>query len=217
MSDQSLVEIPAADLLAVMPYRADPGDVRYYLEGIVIEPVESGGCMLVASNGHTMGVIYSKDAQCDKPRILNMSREFHRAIRSDPFPDNVVRVRDQQDHVRLSGTNGDELFMLPGKPFIDGKIIDWRKVIPPLSALQPGSPAQLAAHYVARIKRSFTYERSNGITFWQDTRDPKEKGVVVRFETLPELIVILMPLRQLNATTWPEWYPKGEKPAEAAA
>jgi len=218
MSENALVVIPASDLLTVMPYRADEGDVRYYLAGIVIEPVESGGCMLVASDGHTMGVIFSKEARCDKARILNVSREFHRAMRDDGFTDDLrVKVKDGNSRATLHGCDGTERFVMPGDPFIDGKIIEWRKVIPPLEHLKPGSPAQLAARYLARLGRSVLEQRRNGVTFWQDERDPKTRVVVVRYEYIPELVVLIMPLRQDVETTWPAWYPKGEKPAEKPA
>ena len=222
MSDQPLVEIPANDLLAVMPYRAAPGEVRFYLEGILIDPVESGGCMLVATDGHMMGVIHSKAARCDKTRILRVSRELHKALREAAFSyeSKTVSVQNEESRLTLSAVAGGqlikELFVLPGDPFIGGKIVEWRKVVPPLEALKPGNPAHLPAKYLARLNRSLAAlsDRHTGLTFWYDERAPKDKAVVARFDHIKELVVLIMPIREQEEVKWPEWYPKGEKPAE---
>ena len=50
LPDETVMSIPADDLKAVLPFKSNQ-DIRYYLNGVLVEKVETGGCMLVATNG----------------------------------------------------------------------------------------------------------------------------------------------------------------------
>lgn len=49
---------------------ASVNDIRYYLNGIYIEPHPVNGAILVATDGHRMGVIHDPDGWCAKPIIV---------------------------------------------------------------------------------------------------------------------------------------------------
>jgi hypothetical protein len=41
---------------------------RYTLNGIRVEPHPEGGAVIVATDGHTMGIFHDREGKCDEPR-----------------------------------------------------------------------------------------------------------------------------------------------------
>jgi hypothetical protein len=209
----SIVEIPVNDLLKVLPFRSFE-DVRYYLNGIYVEPYD-GGCLLAATNGHWLGVINSPAARADKPRILSMSKNFDKALRE--AASGTLSVEDEKARSVVSvGPN--EHYIEAGNPFIDGKYPEWRKVIPPLEHLKPGLMGALQSKYVSQLNKAAPREDSyTGLKFWHDARDPEKAAAVARYSSCPELVVLIMPLQQFSAKSceWPAWFSPVEQPVAA--
>lgn len=236
---EPMVTIPLEDLRAVLPFMGED-DIRYYLNGVLVEPY-NGGCLLVATNGHIMAVIESKGARCDKPRILALSNpEFLTAVRGRTRP---IRVDEDGDELPsddenfygtldianaearavISTVDGVERFVLAGSAFIEGKYPDWRKVVPPVDHLKQGVPYALAGQYLALLNHpAISKLRSNGVLFWGDDRGTTEKpsAITVRFDGLPNLVVVVMPIMKTDEAlqTWPDWMAlKAPEPAATAA
>lgn len=223
---EPMVSIPLEDLRAVLPFMGSE-DVRYYLNGVLVEPY-NGGCLLVATNGHIMAVIESKAARCDRSRILALSNaEFLSAVRGrtqpirvdedgDELPnedenfDGSLDIANAEARAVITAENGVERFVMAGSPFIDGKYPDWRKVVPPIEHLKHGVPYALAGQYLALMNHpAISALRSKGVLFWGDDRgtDEKPSAITVRFDGLPNLIVVVMPINKVNPalSTWPDW------------
>lgn len=49
---------------------AAENDVRYYLCGVYIEPHPEKGAVIVATNGHIIGIIHDPEGFCAKPIIV---------------------------------------------------------------------------------------------------------------------------------------------------
>ena len=60
----------AAIMRWVSPARAR-GDIRYYLDGILVEPHKDKGVYLVATNGRCMIVAYDETGTATCPMIIN--------------------------------------------------------------------------------------------------------------------------------------------------
>jgi len=214
----SILEVPARDLLRVLPFRSTD-DVRYYLNGILVEPAETG-CMIVATNGHWLAAIHSEGAKVDERRILVMSEPFEKALReTSEFDNSKVTVEDVASRAVLTATFG-ERYIEPGAPFIDGKFPQWRKVVPPIHHMKPGLIAALQSKYISSLHEAAGRDRYSGLKFWHDERDPEKSQVIARYSGCPELIVVIMPLREFNAKSceWPTWFaPAPEETTEAAA
>lgn len=201
--DKPLVTIPLQDLRAVMPFMGDR-DIRYYLNGVYVEP-HAAGCLLVATNGHVAAVIDSKEARCDVPRILALSTpKFRTAI---PRAGGTLDIATADARAVLHDKSGIERFILPGKPFIDGKFPEWRQIVPPREHLKPGLATSIAARYLAVLdKVEINNSSGTPVSFWHDGRNPASGPVVARFGGMHDLIVFVMPIRDANpATTWPSW------------
>ncbi len=215
MSDP-IVRVPAIDLAAVVPFRAHQ-DVRYYLDGVFVEPVPEGGCMIVATEGHMLAAIHSLAACADQPRVLRIEEGLENALRDNPEAnhDREIVVSDEKGRVTLH-EHGTETFIQVGPPFIDGRYPDWRKPIPPVEHLKPGAPAALQALYLARLWKTCRDRRHTGIFFSHDDRNPDNGCSVVQVVNRPGLIICIMAMK-FDRQEWPTWMPREPANTEVAA
>lgn len=213
--EQCCMSIPADDLKSVLPFKSTM-DVRYYLNGVLVEKVETGGCMLVATNGHILVAMHSPAAYIDETRILAVSEGLSDAIRKAEDIQRTVEVIGAKGHVTLHA-RGQEMFIQPREAFIDGKFPNWRKVVPAVENLEPGLAAAISAEYLATLKRALPpTQRRSSLSFWHQKTDPKNSGIVVRFEANHSLVAVVMPMQLKHDWTWPSWM-KREPTAEVAA
>lgn len=212
----TLVTVPADAIAAVIPFRAH-GDVCYYFDGVFVEPCESGGCMIVATEGHMLAAIHSPAARSDQPRVLKVSDGLEEALKESPGRNQVrtVSVADEKGRVTLCDNAGDELYVQAGSPFIDGKYPDWRKPIPPQEYLKPGAPMCLQALYLTRLWKTCRGERYQGVFFSHDSRNPETGCVVVQFVRSPGLVVAIMAMK-FYRPAWPAWMPREPAKENAA-
>ncbi|HFX3038679.1 TPA: hypothetical protein ACRNK2_004981 [Pseudomonas aeruginosa] len=63
-----------AHYLAAVSLFMAHNDVRYYLNGISIEPASQGGVLLIATNGHHIGVMHDPDGWASNKIIISPSK-----------------------------------------------------------------------------------------------------------------------------------------------
>lgn len=180
-------------------------DIRYYLNGLRVEAAgDRPGVYLVGCDGHRLLVAYDKDGEIEGDEgqgvIISMPREFISALRARGYirgaKQEVViysrRVCVTQGGWKGMGKDG-ERYVLPGKPFIEGKYPDWRKVLPDFTKLKPGFADSLNGQYLAELAGLVGKTlRENEIKLWQE--EPK-KPVIVQLVSHPELVGVIMPMR----------------------
>jgi DNA polymerase-3 subunit beta len=107
------------DLLRAVLHLAAKGDVRYYLNGVFFEVSESR-TLLVATDGHAMGVAISVNAGNTLAENLIIAREVIETALRAKTPDVVLQKRD------------DGTWQLGSVSFtpVDGKYPEWRFVVP---------------------------------------------------------------------------------------
>lgn len=211
----SLVEIPLDDLLNVLPFKARD-DIRYFLNGVLVSPCGEGA-MLVATNGHVMAVLHSRNAHTDVDRILDIPDDFAKALRHQGNQGQGRTLSVETETARIVITAEDvEHLVKAGRAFLDGKYPEWRKVVPKVEELEPGFTSALSSEYLAWLQRATAYGKSVPIMFWQRKEKPLESVAVARFSGIPELVVLVMPMRIDRPTEWPDWMPH-DVPTEAAA
>lgn len=219
-----IVTVPVADLLRVTPFKGD-NDIRYYLNGVLVTPYEDHA-LLVATNGHWIGIYESKEARTDKARIIELpswflsqmiqaehggdiddegeEEESDDAPSYSPLPKTLV-VNDEKSRlvVRQSCI---EVLVKPGLPFIDGQFPDWTKVLPDPADLEPGLFAPIGVHYFAGLRDAIPNDRDYPL-FCYHRRAASEKAMVFRFGNMPDLVVAVMPRRDTERAPsgWPKW------------
>ena len=195
-----------AELVAkVAPFRAQ-NDIRYYLNGIHVEAAsDRPGVYIVACDGRRMMVAYDSSGMIEGDDghgvIIKAPDAFVRACRAKPGKgvqlDVLITGRRVSVAPGWGGMFGNaEVYVAPGTPFIDGKFADWRRVIPDFDKLKPGTVNCVQARYLADYaKVSPTRDKwgAGAVRFWQEASDAP---IVVEMPAHPELVGILMPMRE---------------------
>jgi len=194
------VSIDPAHLQRLIPFVA-VHDIRYYLNGVCVEKAKDGGVYLIATDGHTMGVIYDASGTIEGAESVIFRVGPGLGVASKAAASKLHRglkyrllVQGQRVKVACSfNSEGDaELFVQAGNSLIEGKFPNWRKVVPDFSNLKPGFGNDMNAIYLARIAKITTDKRFQGVSLWQAERD---KAIVARVPRVPEMIIVMMPMR----------------------
>lgn len=231
MNKARVVDIPLEDLKRVLPFKASD-DVRYRLNGVLVTLYE-GHALLIATNGHWIGICESVEARTDQPRILDLPNWFVAQITD--LSDDILSgdyVGGEHDHrmplgktwvtvetatARLIVRQDDvEVLVKPGQAFIDGEFPDWRKVLPDTSTLKPGISVPVSAIYLSSLHEAAPGDGHPLFCYQQ--RGAKLSPVIFRFGGIPELVIALMPRSDGEAAVgdWPKWMlPKPSKEAAA--
>lgn len=186
-------------------------DLRYYLMGIGIEPAPQGGVYLVATDGHCLTVIHDKDGTMTggESVILRASPELVSACKKRYEPGlnaNIIITGQRvsiandfdQEHTDL------ETYIQPGKPWIEANFPNWRRLMPDFTKLVSGFRASVNSHYLAKFAKLASEKNGNcGLIFWQEpSAEPYEsKAVIVQHVDRPEMITVVMPMRQEKRDT----------------
>lgn len=227
MEDQTdFARISARDLARVLPFRADQ-DVRYYLNGICVEPVP-GGAVIVATNGHLLAAMRSQDTVVSERVIVNVTPAFAAAVkkasRSELSFIRAVTKTSTLEVVNVPGTSrnkGEDIaFVKPGEPFIDGKFPDWRKIIPSDEKIGKGLPAAYNADYLRRALEAVCegpkQRYHHLIQFYHTSAaEPLTSAAIIRMRQ--DFICVVMPVRDDAVEAMPAWVRPAPIPEAAAA
>lgn len=179
-------------------FRARPDDVRYYLRGIFIEPHESSGAYIAATDGYKFVVIHDANAVASEAMLVDPDKIIFRESKHAVLADFDGKACDLQNE-------GEHFMLRAPAPTIDAKFPDWRTLIPTDEInCEPGSidPSLLAA-----ISKAPFNERGRDACIY--TR--QDKPCVVRFPSLPEIFVLVMPTRTPALGSNPEWIKRKSK------
>lgn len=157
------IDIKAEYAALIEPFESTD-DTRYYLQGFYVEPCAQGGVLIVASNGHVLGIFHDESGRIDGPPVIVGTLD--KAIRKASSP----KARREYQHV-----SSERRLMIDGKTariverdasvdppaeisilgaqagYVDGTFSDWRLCIK--STAWGGSPPKPAAFNVALLKR----------------------------------------------------------------
>lgn len=153
-----------ADFFRIAFACASTEQTRFYLGGVFVEPSESGGAILTATDGHRLISIHDAAAEFganEAPAIVRLSPEALKLCR-------VKRLETRREIV-VSGQNATietvstqhftkdaggpqesrEAIGLSPNCLIDGTFPDWRRVLP--KECQPTQYPAFASHYLATM------------------------------------------------------------------
>ncbi|MEY8688390.1 MAG: hypothetical protein AB9M53_00740 [Leptothrix sp. (in: b-proteobacteria)] len=181
-------------------------DIRYYLNGIRIERAPQGGIFIVSTNGHSMCVVRDPNGALEGERNGITVRVDHQTLAAARRPRKGMERFAFVEGRRLSiaaefgmAETDLEYHVQPGNCQIEGWKIDWMRVLPDFTKLVRGcnfafnSAYIEQAHQVAKIasRKSFT-----GIRLWQrESETPTHGSFVVEFPMCPEVVALIMPMR----------------------
>lgn len=188
------------------------GDIRYYLYGVRVEPHPEGGAIMAATNGHMMVLIRDIDAVCTEPATVKIQADAvrfggpTRTRRGKPsysIRPHHVQYNEITHRMIITDGNGDEVFVQPGNASLsDVTYPDWRKVVPKFDNLKPGLSSMVNPALLKVICELALRAKWNGVRFWQTTTT---EPIAVQLPDQPETLVILMPMRDTQASIPDTW------------
>lgn len=111
-----IARINAVAVKMVFPFAAQK-DIRFYLNGINIRPLEDGSVMVVATDGHRYVVVRDPHGFAERELIIALSKD---ALK---FADSAKHTLDvmSNGNAMISGDVAQPLFIQPGNSIIDAK------------------------------------------------------------------------------------------------
>lgn len=125
------IKITRPEFLAAASLMVSKDPERYYAGGVHIEPAPSGGVFLVATNGTCLVVFHDEEGAVDGECTLKVSRGLFWASKQSKAGSNRMCLIVENDILQIIDAEVGELYIERFAP-IDGKFVDWRKVVPSL-------------------------------------------------------------------------------------
>lgn len=212
---------------------AAQNDIRYYLNGVCIEPHPEGGAILVATDGHTLAAIHDPEGFARETIIVGgITKGLISACKTKGNP--LAFTRPEQLLIGktcavVTGHKSQEPEPDPFDPLtlhaskielIDGKFPDWRRVMP---ADRKGDSARLPAvnvRYLGRLSEAFSIlrpgKRGEGYALYAHAVESEGCPVTFRFsdvELVDRFVALIMPIRDMGGMqAVPEWLRPKAKP-----
>lgn len=209
------LNLKARLVAAIAQFKAST-DIRYYLNGVYVEPHPEGGVILVATNGHSLGIWHDASGEVGRPIIINVTKPLLAACAGGKEIDNR-RLVDKNGRLTVVDKTNAEIYIQGehGKKFgaeqyeIEGNFPDWRKVVP---AIEPGRTQLFNVFQPQYLRQASEAVRTAcGHDNWGAAltlRQPApDKGIIVQSSN-PEatgFIAVIMPMRDERELSVPAW------------
>ncbi len=220
--------VVAAKYVAMLAPFISKSEIRYYLNGIHIEPHHEQGVLMVATDGHHMGIVHDKEGMSNDPWICSISANVLKACRYQPRRKGSVLEQAAKVHFLENSavvTNGkfagdspldttagilSGVMVMERAPAIDGTFPNWRKILP---KKRPGAAAHKPLAYNPGLMANFTHVfRAAGLLTGQPCvlfPGGSDEPTVARFEGVPEFFALLMPMHtKHDVVAIPAWVSK---------
>lgn len=195
------LDLKARLVAAICQFKAI-NDIRYYLNGVYVEPMPTGGALIVATNGHTMGIWRDTTAEVERAAILRIDKRLESACTGSDLKrlviadDRLAVVIEQPSTTTEVYIQAKADYMKPGGWEVPGKFPDWKRVIHTdgapqlLNAINPG--------YVALFDNAMKIgtgadKWANDIQFRQSACDA---SVLATSRNTPDFVCVIMPMRR---------------------
>ena len=179
---------------------------RYVLHAIRIEPHPDGGAVIVATDGHTMGLFHDADAICDRVMQVEFRKEIARFCVATGKVDKTAFVRRMQiedKHLDIVETlEGSDYAEEPISKIVrffdthaEGEFPNWRMVL-------PSAPAESHLDFNAEyLMRGAASKNAPGVSVWAEKPDAQ---AVVR-SSREDFIAIVMPMKGFTESPYPAY------------
>lgn len=161
------IRVEAARVLMALPFRAYE-DVRYYFNGVCIQPAKDGGANILATDGYAMACIRDIGGRCEEAAILPIGKAQKPLLRKGGHvlldPSGVCYITDAQDAPIWIAPTG----------VIDGKFPDLKSILHPLDEYAEGLVGVFNPEFLDRVRQCRPAKRRPaGVQFfhWQKSRN----------------------------------------------
>lgn len=175
-------------------------DIRYYLNGICVEPRAEGGAFIIGTDGHRMMAIIDADAKCEQTTILAPDQMTARHLPKVGGKGDTVGARLQlaefsgKPALLVTDSTGQALHVQIHRPVVEGNYPPWHKVLPKFEKLKPGCDEPLNPAYVGAFMSAIQplRLRTSTVEFYQAE---KHAAVALRIPGHDNVLYMVMPIR----------------------
>jgi DNA polymerase-3 subunit beta len=203
------LNIKARLVAAIAQFKAS-NDIRYYLNGVYVEPRPQGGVVIVATNGHAIGAWLDISGEIDRPAILRIGAKLQAACHGS----DVKRLIIADDRLAVVDDKSTELYVQPepGKWEVPGKFPDYKTVFKPVGG-PPSLNAALNPEYIAAIDRALTIGASAKYKNVTTRQAIANDAITFTSTAAAEFVAVVMPVRESEAP-YPEWLKSLQIPSD---
>jgi DNA polymerase-3 subunit beta len=199
---ETLVKIEAKALAALHPFTAKK-DVRYYLDGVYIEPGSNGGAVAVATDGHKILVVTDLEATITEPVIIQFESTLATQMkRKDAGIATVSRISPDNLDLLVTLQNG---HIGPAR-IVEGTYPAYKNVIPEKVSDNPCAMQHYNPQYVIAFCTAEKVLRSNCNSHGISLVNGEQKSpVCIMYPHISDTLHalgVLMPLVQKEMTTY---------------
>lgn len=179
---------------------AAKADIRYYLNGVHVEPCKDGGVFLVATDGCCLLAMHEPTGELtgtDDGAIFPVTDEIIAAIkltkaeRKEGVPIDTSVVC--HDGILRVMKNAIQAYLYPGECVVPGKFPDWRRLMPDAESLQPGRVHAVNPELIGRFKHLKRTSFSDGIRVYSS--GSQYGAMFVQMVGRDDVIGVVMPIR----------------------
>jgi len=176
---------------------------RYVLSAVRVEPHPEGGAVVIATDGHTMGIFHDKEGKCEEPVTIAYRSEIARLAKAKKGLTRRLRVNGDVDI--LEDAKGKGLTPTPLVRFFDAILTNssqfpnWRMVLP--NAAEAKRRSDFNGEYLARCALAKREFRNEGITIFQKDGDTQ---AIVRTQR-EDFVGIVMPMKIGTENPYPSY------------
>ena len=206
---------------------------RYYLNGVYCEPGPNGkGCILTATDGHTLGSILDKNGYCDAPAIIRYSKNLEpknmpnkslvdRANVAIPGIPNerslaylVIGAVDNAEMASMLSAASDDVYATEKDVVVDGTFPNWRRVIPrgPYAPFHSTFNGKLIDRFVKMAGKGKNDPATLRISGSLDLKGKLdlESPAIVQINSEPNFLGVIMPMCGSFDAPIPAWFNSAE-------
>jgi DNA polymerase sliding clamp subunit (PCNA homolog) len=192
----STVTIDASLVARALPFRAY-NDVRYYLNGVLIEPEPTGGVNVIATDGHAMICLHDPAGRATRRLILPIGK-----AQATPLRKGGKLHATSDGRAYITGEGGEILWICPELE-IEGKYPNTKELVGNVADYVPGFVAAMNPALLARLHEA--RPRGCGIArpvaFFHRPSTARSSAVLVTFGQ--DGFALLMPMRASEAEVSP--------------
>jgi hypothetical protein len=188
MHKPHVLKISVDALTKAGPFAAHQ-DIRYYINGIAVIPLASGGVLAAATNGHAIVCVRDPEGFASRTVILPITNK-----RNKPALKAHGTVRMTDEGAIFTEVGGEVRFIVPESQ-LDGKFPDIQKVFGNPEQYDPGIASPFALRYLKLIDGVGPYEY---VRFWtrRDKGGLGQAAGVGMFTIGDRIFGGVMPLRE---------------------
>ena len=191
------VTISRAAYVAAITETVAEDDIRWYLNGFLIEEHPAGGILLVSTNGHQLSAIHDERGTIergdsfpgDTQIIVDLPKANRAPFRKVSNLDQLVTIELTEEQPVLLSVSGTTV---QGAK-LEGTFPDWRRVVPTVS--DSGLVGHMDVSFFAKINKQASLLKRGPKNPVQLRQPDKNSSALVFLGNSPEFLGIVMPMR----------------------